>query len=351
MKLSGPVVMDEFEQVVTREEPETGLRAIIAVHSTARGPALGGVRMWPYPGHAAALDDCLRLARAMTRKTAAAGLRLGGGKSVIIGDSATDKTTELLRAHGRFIQSLGGRYVPGIDVGTGAEEMRVIGTEAATVTCTEGDPSYLTALGAFAGITAAVEHVYGSADLSGRTAVVQGVGHVGHHLARLLTKASAAVLVTDVVRSRAETLAAEIGAGVLEPEEALATRCDVLAPCALGEVVNPATMPALRCEILAGVANNVLSQDDLATPLAARGITFVPDFILSAGGITFLDEQLRGGDERSAVPRVLEIGPRVGSILAEARAAAVTPLDAATALAEERLRLSGPTPIDRGTTR
>ncbi|MEO3809564.1 Glu/Leu/Phe/Val dehydrogenase dimerization domain-containing protein [Sphaerisporangium sp. B11E5] len=336
MKLSGPVVFEQFEQVVTRNDPDTGLDAIIAVHSTARGPALGGVRLKTYPDHAAALDDCLRLARAMTRKTAAAGLWLGGAKSVIVCDPK-DKTPELLRAHGRFIQSLGGRYVPGIDIGTGAEDMRLIGTEADVVTCTEGDPSYLTALGAYAGIVAAFEHVYGTGDMSGHTAVVQGVGHVGHHLARMLTKSSATVMISDVVESRARALADEIGAVVLDPAEAIATPCHVLAPCALGEVVNPGTMDDLRCGILAGVANNVLSDDALAVPLAERGVTFVPDFILSAGGITFLDEQLRGGDEDSAVPRVLEIGDRVTSILTEADAAGVTPLEAATALAEDRL--------------
>ncbi|NAS20876.1 NAD(P)-binding domain-containing protein [Herbidospora sp. NEAU-GS84] len=324
----------DFEQVVTRHDPVTGLDAVIAVHDTTRGPAIGGVRVLPYRDRAAALDDAMRLARAMTRKTAAAGLRLGGGKSVVIAEAATP---ELMRAHGRFIRSLEGRYIPGIDVGTGAAEMRQIAAEATVVTCQEGDPSWLTALGAFCGIEAAVAHVHGTSP-AGRTVIVQGVGHVGHHLARMLVKAGAKVLVSDVAPGRADALAGEIGATAIDPVTALARECDVLAPCALGGVVDDATVDGLRCGIVAGPANNVLAHDDLADVLAGRGVTFVPDFIMSAGGITFLDEQLAGGDEESAIPRVRAIGPRVAGLLADAAVRGVTPLEAAEDLAAANLK-------------
>ena len=284
MELTERLLAEGFEQVMFCADAATGLRSIIAIHDTTLGPALGGVRMWPYPDEQAALEDCLRLARAMTRKSAAAGLDLGGAKSVVIGDPAT-KTPDLMRAHGRFIQSLGGRYIPGIDVGTEAQDMAAIAMEAQTVTCTDGDPSYFTALGAFSGIVAALRHLDGTESLAGRTVAVQGAGHVGSHLGRLLAAADAKVMVSDIDRARAQALADELGVIVVDPDELVATECDVLAPCALGGVLNARTIPSLRCRVVAGAANNVLADESLAAVLAESGILFIPEFLLSAGGV------------------------------------------------------------------
>lgn len=336
MSLLDRIVDEHFEQVMFCYDAATGLRSIIAIHDTTLGPALGGVRMLPYAGIDAALDDCLRLARTMTYKSAAAGLSLGGGKSVIIGDSRRDKTPELLRAHGRYIAVLGGRYIPGIDVGTTAADMRVLAEVASEVSCTDGDPSYFTALGVFSGITAAAHHL-GLAGLAGLTVAVQGAGHVGAHLVRLLVQAEAKVLVSDMVADRVAALAAELGVASVDPDELLSTQCDVLAPCALGGVVHAGMLDTLRCRAVAGAANNVLAENTLAVQLAARDIVFVPDFLLSAGGVTWLDDLRHGGDDETARVRVLGIGERVTAVLDRARREGIDTITAAVAIAEERL--------------
>jgi leucine dehydrogenase len=326
-----------YEQVVFCHDRDTGLRSIIAIHDTTLGPALGGVRMWPYATEDEALEDCLRLARAMTYKAAAAGLHLGGGKSVIIGDHRTDKTEPLLRAHGRFIQSLGGRYIPGIDVGTEAEDMQVIGREADRVSCDTGDPSKFTAMGVVAGMRSALRALDGEDSLEGKTVAVQGVGHVGRWLSTFLAEEGARVLVADVDPERAASVGAATGAEVVGPDEIVSTPADVFAPCALGDVVNQATLPALKCRVIAGAANNPLAVG-MAERVRDAGVLFVPDFLANAGGLIYLEEMLLGHDEEQCAARVRGIGRTVDRVLARSASEGITTVAAAEAIAEDRLQ-------------
>jgi glutamate dehydrogenase/leucine dehydrogenase len=334
-----------YEQVVFCADAGSGLRSIIVIHDTTLGPALGGVRMWPYASEQEALEDCLRLARAMTYKASAAGLHLGGGKSVILGDPAVDKTEALLRAHGRFIQTLGGRYIPGIDVGTEQADIEVIAREADVVSCIGRDPSYYTALGVFEVIRAALAAAGHARDVAGRRIAIQGVGHVGAYLARLLADAGASLVVADLDEERARGVAAEVGADVVGADEIVATRCDVLAPCALGGVVNDASLERLACAAIAGAANNVLAERRHAAELAARGIVYAPDYLANAGGLVFVEADLAGYDDEQLERRVRGVGDRVAHVLASARERGITPVEAADRLAEERrrsLRAIGP---------
>jgi leucine dehydrogenase len=333
--------VDGFERVLVGQDPETGLRAVIAIHDTTLGPALGGVRMRSYADEAAAIADCTELARAMTLKAAVAGLRLGGGWSVVIGTAERDKTEALLRAHGRFIATLDGGFIPVNDVGTVQADIVVIGQETTPV-CAHGDPSPMTALGVREGIRAGLRAIGGDGDLAGVRICVQGVGNVGAALARLATTEGAEVVVADTVAERAQRVAASVGARVVGPDELLATECDVLAPCALGGIVNERTLPALACRIIAGGANNVLAQPELADTLAERGIRYAPDFCVNAGGMIFLEEQLHGQDADHAHRRVLGVGSLVSEVFARADRDNISTTRAATAIAEDRLRRPGP---------
>jgi glutamate dehydrogenase/leucine dehydrogenase len=337
--------LDEFEQVVFCSDPASALRSIIAIHDTTLGPALGGIRMWPYESEEQALEDCLRLARGMTYKAAAAGLHLGGGKSVIIGDPATHKTEALLRAHGRFIQTLGGRYIPGIDVGTSQADLEIVAREAEIVSCIGRDPSYYTAVGVLEAIRAALEEADGSPELDGRRVAIQGTGHVGAYLARLLTVAGAQLVVADVERGRTEAVAREVGADIADPSEITSEPCDVFAPCALGGVVNDDSIARFACRAIAGAANNVLAERRHAAALAERGIVYAPDYVANSGGLVFLEEDLARRDDEHVERRVRSVRDRVRDVFKRAREAGITPVDAADRLAEERrrsLRLIGP---------
>jgi len=326
-----------YEQVVHCHDASTGLRSIIAIHDTTLGPALGGVRMWPYEDGAAALRDCLRLARGMTYKAAAAGVNLGGGKSVIIGDPRRDKSEALMRAHGRFVQTLGGRYIPGIDVGTDMADLEAIAVEAEHVSCVRGDPSPMTALGVFEGIRACLAAARGTDDLAGVRVCVQGAGHVGTALAELLREQSAELLIADVDGARARALAARLGGRAIDAAAATATACDVLAPCAMGAVVDDASLPALRCAIVAGAANNVLAAPEHGEALHERGILYAPDFCINAGGLIFLEEEMLGHDPVRTERRVRRVGQLVRDVLARAELDGTSPARAADALARERL--------------
>lgn len=337
VELFDAIVADGYEQVLFGHDHEMGLRCIIAIHDTALGPSLGGVRMRPYASEAAALDDALRLARAMTYKFAAAGIDLGGGKSVIIGDPATDKTDALLRAYGRVVATLGGRYIPGIDVGTSQADLRTIGLEADSVSCTGADPSPFTALGVFATLRSCVRHVTGADELSGLRVAVQGVGHVGESLARYLAEAGADLVLADIDRTRAERLADELGGSVVDADAVVATACDVFAPCAVGGVINDETLPQLRCRIVAGGANNVLADPDHADALRKAGILYAPDYIANAGGVILLDVERAGRPGEDARNRCLQLGERMTEILRRADADDITPVAAADRLAEARL--------------
>jgi leucine dehydrogenase len=274
-----------FEPVMLHRDDQGRLRSVIAVHDTTLGPALGGVRMRPYASEDDAIAECEALAETMTFKAAAAGLDLGGGWSVIVGDPLTDKTRSRLRAHGRAIATLGGRFIPVNDVGTDQADLAVIGEETSPV-CAQDGPSPMTALGVLAGIRACLGRL-GRSELNGVRINVQGAGNVGAALVRLLTAEGADVTVADVRADWVEVLAAETGAHIVPPAELLALACDVLAPCALGNVVSDETLPSLRCRVIAGGANNVLSKPEHAQTLAERGILYAPDYCVNAGGVVF----------------------------------------------------------------
>jgi glutamate dehydrogenase/leucine dehydrogenase len=337
MRLFDTMSSSGHEQVVFCSDPASGLRSIIAVHDTTLGPGLGGVRMYPYPDEGAALTDVLRLSQGMTYKAAVAGANFGGGKSVIIGDPARDKTEALLRAHGRFIQTLGGRYIPGVDVGTGEEDMLVIATEAERVFGGGEDPSPLTALGVFEAIRACVRDAHGTDDLAGLRVAVQGVGHVGEPLARLLAAEGARLTIADVDATRTKELAREISAETVDPAEILGVTCDVLAPCALGGAIDDATLPSLRCRIIAGGANNVLAEPRHADELRAAGILYAPDYVANAGGLILLVGQASGDDLDVIRSRVRGIGDTVTRVIESARRDDINTLRAADRMAEGRI--------------
>ena len=342
------------EQVVFCSDPATGLRSIIAVHDTTLGPGLGGVRMWPYPDDEAALTDVLRLSQGMTYKAAVAGLHFGGGKSVIIGDPATDKTEALLLAHARFIQTLGGRYIPGVDVGTSKADMEVMKAEARRVFAGSSDPSPMTALGVFETIKACARSALGTDELGGVRVAVQGVGHVGEALVRLLAAEGAKITVADVAADRATALAADVGADVVAPDEIVGTECEVFAPCALGGVVNDDTLPRFRCKIVAGGANNVLAEPRHADELDSAGILYAPDYVANGGGMIQLACESTGEDMDRIRARVRAIGETVTKVIESARAEGINTAQAADRLAERRIeaaRRVGPRYVAGGTAR
>ena len=334
--------LDEHERVVFADDAESGLRAIIAIHSTALGPALGGTRFYPYADEQAALTDVLRLSRGMTYKAAVAGLDLGGGKAVIVGDPTSLKSDELLRAYGRLVESLGGDYITAGDVGTTSADMDVIGTTTSHVVARtvanggSGDSAPLTALGVFHAMRAAAEHIWGSPSLTGRTVGVEGVGKVGRHLVDLLVVDGARVMICDV-DSGATTAVQRAHPQVTVAEQVIELDLDVYAPCALGATLTPKTVAALRSSIVCGAANNQLLTAEVENDLHARSITWVPDYVANSGGlIQVAGERLRTApaDVRDQVIAVQET---VAWILAHAADHRTTPGAAADHLADTRL--------------
>jgi leucine dehydrogenase len=324
----------------------SGLYTIVAVHSTARGPALGGCRMWRYPDALEALADALRLARAMTFKAAAAELPLGGGKGVIALPSTGAVTPARRRAalldFADTVQALGGSYITAEDVGTSSRDMSLIATRTRHVAGLarsrggSGDPSPFTALGVYEAIRACCARAFGSPSLRDRSISILGLGHVGSRVARLCARAGATLLLADVDHSRS-ALAAQLGARWLSPPEALVAECDVLAPCALGGMIDRETVPRLRCRVIAGAANNQLAEDSVAEFLHARGILWAPDFIVNAGGLINIAQELEGYDPRRARRLVRGIAAVLERVFEEAAASATTPLAAAMELAARRL--------------
>jgi leucine dehydrogenase len=282
---------DFHEQVVLVSDRASGLQAIVAVHDTTLGPALGGCRMWPYASTNDALTDVLRLSRGMTYKAAVAGLPLGGGKSVVIGDSRKHKTPAVLRALGRAIDQLGGRYITAEDVGTSPEDMNYVreGTKHVAGIAPElgglGDPSPMTALGTFVGIRAAVKHKLGADSVKGLTVAVQGLGHVGWDLCRQLHEAGAKLIVSDMIATRLDEAARLFGAKVVALDTIYGVQCDVFAPCALGAIVNPQTLPQFKARIIAGASNNQLATAAMGDALHAQGVLYAPDYVINAGGL------------------------------------------------------------------
>ena len=325
---------DEYEQVVHCHDAATGLRAIVALHSTGRGPGLGGTRFRAYASEEEALVDVLRLARGMTFKHAAAGLPFGGGKAVILGDPAEVRTDDLIRAYARHVDRLGGGYLTAEDVGTTQADMDLIATVTPYVTGTtggSGDPSPATAWGVLHAIEAA------AGDLAGLRVVVLGAGKVGAALVGHLVEAGAEVQVADVRAEAVQRMVDEHGVAAVDVAEAALAECDVLAPCALGGLLDEATIPRLRCRIVCGAANNQLATPEDADRLAAAGITYVPDFVVNAGGVINIAEEVGGYDHDRAWKRVATIGDTVRDLLAEAAAERITPEEAADRLVRRRL--------------
>ena len=337
--------LEDHEQVVFCSDPPSGLRAIIAIHSTALGPALGGTRFHPYADEQAALDDVLALSRGMTLKAAAAGLDLGGGKAVVIGDPSTAKSEALLRAYGRFVQSLGGRYVTACDVGTSSADMDVVARDCDHVTGRSearggaGDSSVLTAYGVLQGMRAAAQVAWGDDRLRDRCIGVAGVGKVGRHLVRLLVEEGAEVVVTDLSRSAVAAVEREHPSvrSVPSTEDLVGQRLDVYAPCALGGAIDAAVVDRLRATVVCGAANNQLADPAVGQALADRGVLYAPDFIVNAGGLIQVADELEGFSFERARQRASQI---LGTTLAVLRAAerdAVPPDLAAERAAERRI--------------
>jgi leucine dehydrogenase len=331
------------ERVVVCSNPDIGLKAIIAVHSTVLGPGLGGCRMWPYESFDEALTDVLRLSRGMTYKAAVAGVNLGGGKAVIVGDSRKDKTEELLRGFGRYVESLSGVYITAEDVGMRMQDMEVILAETRWVTgvSTEhggsGDPSPVTAHGVHLGIKSTLKWRFGSDSFAGRTIAIQGLGSVGRYLAEYLIKEGAKVFGCDV-DADAVGRAREVGVEIVGIDEIFAVPCDVFAPCALGASLNPDTIPRLTCQIVAGGANNQLADEDRdGAALAARGILYAPDYVINAGGLINVYNELLGYNRDRALKMTQKIYDNLLSIFATAEREKISTAEAGDRLAEARI--------------
>ncbi len=332
------------EQVVFCNDPASGLRAIVSIYSTALGPALGGTRFYPYGSEADALEDVLRLSRAMAYKAACAGLDLGGGKAVIIGDPHTDKTETLLRAYGRFVESLNGRYYTACDVGTYVEDMDVIARETTFVTGRSpahggaGDSSILTAFGVFQGMRAAAEAVWGEPTLRGRRVGVAGVGKVGRHLVGHLLDDGASVVVADVDEQaveRARQLYPQVDA--VAPPQLVGQPMDVYAPCALGGALSDETVTALRARVVCGAANNQRAHPGIEKVLEDRGVVYAPDYVVNSGGLIQVADEIEGFVFERAKAKAAEIFTTTRRILQLAAAEGVPPAVAADRLAERRM--------------
>ncbi|MGH2784432.1 MAG: Leu/Phe/Val dehydrogenase [Actinomycetota bacterium] len=331
----------EYETVSYAHDPESGLRCIIAIYSTALGPALGGTRFYPFPSEEAALHDVLRLARAMAFKASAAGLDLGGGKAVVMGDPRTDKTPELLKAYGRAVERLGGAYVTTADVGTTSADMDVIATTTRFVTGTSsrsGDPSRVTAYGVWHGMKAVAEELWGDPSLAGKHVAVQGLGKVGSGVVRHLASEGAQLTIADVDADRVRDLAKEVAAEVVAADEILGVPCEILAPCALGAVVNDATLPVLKTRAIAGAANNQLERPEHGDALTEVGILYAPDYVINAGGLINVEDELHGYDERRALAKAAAIGERLRNVFARSRADGISTAAAADRIAGDRIR-------------
>ncbi|HUO82375.1 MAG TPA: Glu/Leu/Phe/Val dehydrogenase dimerization domain-containing protein [Gammaproteobacteria bacterium] len=335
------------EEVVFFHSQSTGMKCIVAIHSTVLGPALGGLRMWPYATEDEALKDVLRLSRGMTYKASVSGLNLGGGKAVLIGDPEKDKSEALFRALGRFIGSLGNRYITAEDVGTTVEDMDYIFQETDRVVGVHkvhggsGDPSPFTAYGTMQGIKACLERRYGHTDVGQASYAVQGVGSVGHHLVRLLRRHGAKVFVTDINAERVQQTVDELGAEAVPMNQIYDTDAKVFAPCALGGVVNEDTVPRLKCEIVAGAANNQLESDEWGTALEKRGILYAPDYAINAGGLMNVAIELQGYNKERAYLAVSSIYINIRNIFNIADRDGIPSWQAADRLAEERIRAIG----------
>lgn len=334
------------EQLVFCYDRESGLRMIIGIHDTTLGPALGGCRMWPYQTEEDALEDVLRLSRGMTYKNSAMGLRLGGGKTVVLQRERGDKDELKMRAIGRFVETLGGRYMTAEDVGTSVQDMAIAAEESSSVrglSEASGDPSIATAYGVYVAMKASLGEAFGSEEFAGRTVAVQGLGHVGVLLCERLSAEGAKLIVTDIDAARVDEAVSRFGAKAVEPDAIYGQECDVFCPCALGAILNDDTIPRLKAKVVAGSANNQLKEPRHGRMLQERGIVYAPDFVANGGGVINVADELHAGgyNHDRAYQRVAQIYARVKDIFAIAREQNIPPHEAADRFAEERIARIG----------
>jgi leucine dehydrogenase len=332
------------EQLVFCNDKETGLKAIIAIHDTTLGPALGGTRMWDYESDNDAIIDVLRLSRGMTFKAAITGLSLGGGKAVIIGDASTQKNEALMRKFGEYVNSLGGKYITAEDVGMSANDMEFVKKETEFVTGIPvemgggGDPSPVTAFGVYMGVKASAKHKWGSDDLRGKKVLVQGVGHVGENLVKHLSEDGAEVLINDINLDNLNRVSELYGAAKVEGDLIYDLDVDIYSPCALGATINDHTINQLKCDIIAGAANNQLKDENKhAEMLVEKGILYAPDFLINAGGLINVYSELNGYDREKAIAQTRKIYDTTLEIFSKADNENITTHQAALKLAMERI--------------
>jgi len=333
------------EQLVFCSDKTVNLKAIIAIHDTTLGPALGGTRMFPYESEEAAITDVLRLSQGMTYKNSAAGVNFGGGKAVIIGDPTKDKSPELLRSYGKFVDLLNGRYITAGDLGTTVDDLEQIRLETNWVCGLPisagggGDTASLTAFGVLCGMKACAREVFGSDSMTGKVVAIQGMGKCGHHLAKLLHEERARLIVSDVDVELAKKGAIETSATIVEPNEIYGVACDIFSPCAVGAVLNEKTIPLLKCKIIAGTANNQLAVEDRdSLELERRRVMYAPDYIVNAGGAINVSFEFDHYNAEAAKAKVAEIYNTMGRVISIAKTKGIPPIKAADVLAEERIK-------------
>jgi leucine dehydrogenase len=337
----------EHEQIVFCNNKDVGLKAIIAIHNTALGPALGGTRMWNYKSEDEALIDVLRLSKGMSYKAACAGLNLGGGKAVIIGDPKTQKTEGLFRAFGRFVNSLNGRYITAEDVGTTVREMEYVFMETPWVTGIpkafggSGDPSPYTAHGVLMGIKASVKFQYGKDDLKGIRVAVQGLGNVGYHLVEYLAKEGAVITVTDIDTEKVQKVAKQFNATPVAPDAIIGVDCDVFTPCALGAVINDQTITKLKAKVVCGGANNQLAEPRHGDMLREMGVLYAPDYVTNAGGLMNVFVELEGYSPDRALDKTIEVYHNLMRVFEIAKRDNIGTHTAADRMGEERIKSIG----------
>jgi leucine dehydrogenase len=348
MNLFEEIELHDHEQVIFCSDKKSNLRAIIAIHNTTLGPALGGARMWTYATGHEALSDALRLSRGMTYKAAVAGLNLGGGKAVIIGNPNKDKTEALFRTYGRFVEGLAGRYITAEDVGTSVADMELVRMETKYVTGIDraigggGDPSPVTALGVYHGMKACAQEVSGSNSLKGMRVAVQGAGNVASYLCEHLSKEGARIFISDIYEEKAQALAARLKAKTVQPEAIYDVDADIFCPCALGAVINDETIPRLTVKIVAGGANNQLADEKKhGQMLIDRGILYAPDYAINAGGLISVANELERFPRERALKQTERIYDTILNIFSIAKREHIPTFEASNRLAVERIRSIG----------
>jgi leucine dehydrogenase len=345
MRLFNYMNEHNHEEVVFWSDKRVGLTAIVAIHSTALGPALGGVRMWPYQSEEEALLDVLRLSEGMTYKSSLANLNFGGGKAVILGDPLKDKNSRLFRAFGRFVNSLGGKYITAEDVGTTVADMTAVHQETKyvvglpTAEHGSGDPSPMTAFGVYRGMKACCQICFGSDKMADRTVAIQGLGKVGAGLAHLLAREGTRLIAAELDSRRAVKLAVELGIDLVEPEDIYGVHCDVFAPCALGAILNDETLARLQCRIIAGAANNQLAEERHGYELSERGILYAPDYVINAGGIISVAIETGAHDASEAWQKTANIYDSMIRVVTLAHDEGIPTHIAAHRLAQARIEL------------